>query len=449
MFSYGSSFFKGDIPAASPLTKRDFVDPVAALKGVSDVLSLSVGTAGATAKPEGAKETYAIEGATRTHQAPQAKLVYFVKPDNTVALSWRVETDLYDDWLLSYIDAATSKKIQGVVNYKADAQYEVYPWGINDPDEGGREIISDPWDIKASEFTWQNDGTTTYTVTRGNNGIAQANYEGDSSYLNDYRPNSPNSSFTYPVDFTATDPKKNVDASVTQLWYTANMYHDLLYELGFTEEAGNFETNVDGQGGKGNDAVILNAQDGAGTDNADFSTPPDGQAGRMRMFIWDYTTPKRDCTFEAGVVIHEYTHGLSNRLTGGPANSACLNVLEAGGMGEGWGDFMATAIRTNTSDSRNTDFPLGAWVYGDPAGLRAYVYSTNIQTNPLTYKSLNQLNEVHAIGTMWANTLYEVMWNLIDEHGNTDAIRPQFDSSGIPTEGRYLTMKLVVDAMAL
>lgn len=29
----------------------------------------------------------------------------------------------------------------------------------------------------------------------------------------------------------------------------------------------------------------------------------------MRMFIWTYTTPKRDCTFEAGVVIHEFTHG--------------------------------------------------------------------------------------------------------------------------------------------
>lgn len=65
--------------------------------------------------------------------------------------------------------------------------------------------------------------------------------------------------------------------------------------------------------------VILNAQDGSDTNNANFATPPDGQSGRMRMFIWDFTSPKRDCSFEAGVVIHEYTHGVSNRLTGGPA----------------------------------------------------------------------------------------------------------------------------------
>lgn len=99
------------------------------------------------------------------------------------------------------------------------------------------------------------------------------------------------------------------------------------------EAAGNFETNNNGQGGIGNDAVILNSQDGSGTNNANFATPADGSAPRMRMYIWTYTTPKRDSCFDAGVVIHEYTHGLSNRLTGGPANSACLTTTEAGGMG--------------------------------------------------------------------------------------------------------------------
>jgi extracellular elastinolytic metalloproteinase len=98
-----------------------------------------------------------------------------------------------------------------------------------------------------------------------------------------------------------------VDASITQLFYTANMYHDLLYLLGFTEKAGNFEINNNGQGGLGNDQVILNTQDGSGTNNANFATPPDGQLPRMRMYVWDKSTPNRDCSFEAGVVIHEYT----------------------------------------------------------------------------------------------------------------------------------------------
>jgi extracellular elastinolytic metalloproteinase len=199
----------------------------------------------------------------------------------------------------------------------------------------------------------------------------------------------------------------------------------------------------------GNDMVILNTQDGSGTNNANFATPPDGQSGRMRMYIWDKSTPKRDSSFEAGVVIHEYTHGVSNRLTGGPANSNCLNALESGGMGEGWGDFMATAIRLKASDTRAKNYPMGAWINNSPAGIRAYPYSTSLTTNPHVYTDVNSLTKVHAIGTVWATMLYEVMWNLIDKYGKNDAAKPTFDSKGVPTDGKYLAMKLVIDGMAL
>lgn len=366
-----------------------------------------------------------------------------------MVLTWRVEIDILSNWLLSYVDANSNEEVHGVVDYAADSSYQVYPWGVNDPDEGSRVTLSNPWDTVASEFGWQGTGSTTYTVTRGNNGIAQTNPSGGTSYLNNYRPASSSQNFVYPYSPSTSNPTSYRDASITQLFYTANNYHDLLYELGFTEQAGNFELNNDGQGGKGNDFVILNAQDGSGTNNANFATPPDGQSGRMRMFLWTYTTPQRDCTFEAGVVIHEFTHGLSNRLTGGPANSNCLNALESGGMGEGWGDFMATAIRLKSSDTRVTNYPIGAWISGDSAGIRSYLYSTSTTTNPLTYTSLNSLNEVHAIGEMWANVLYEVLWNLIDKYGKSTAARPKFDSNGVPTDGKFLTMKLVVDAMGL
>ncbi|MEP6682126.1 MAG: M36 family metallopeptidase, partial [Parafilimonas sp.] len=42
---------------------------------------------------------------------------------------------------------------------------------------------------------------------------------------------------------------------------------------------------------------------------------------------------------DAGVMSHEYTHGISNRLTGGPQNVSCLQNKEE--MGEGWSDYMA------------------------------------------------------------------------------------------------------------
>lgn len=139
---------------------------------------------------------------------------------------------------------------------------------------------------------------------------------------------------------------------------------------------------------------------------------------------------------------------VSNRLTGGPANTNCLNALESGGMGEGWGDFLATAVRLKPSDTRDTDYAMGAWISNDPSGIREYLYSTSLATNPMKYTTLNSQNEVHAIGTVWATMLYELMWNLIDRHGKNDADVPTFEG-GVPTDGKYLAMKLVIDAMAL
>lgn len=320
---------------------------------------------------------------------------------------------------------------------------------MNDPSQGSRTLISDPWDTAASEFGYHSDGTTSYPTTRGNNAIAQTNWDGDANYLNETRPQSEELLFDYPYYLNETNPRVYADASVTQLFYTANMFHDLLYLLGFNEAAGNFEANTNGQGGIGGDFVILNAQDGSGVNNANFATPPDGQNGRMRMYIWNRTQPYRDCSFEAGVVLHEYGHGLSNRLTGGPANSRCLSSLESGGMGEGWSDFWAIAIHLKSTDTRATDYPLGAWVAGNPRGIRLYEYSTSLTTNPLTYRYVNNMTAVHQIGTVWNSILYEALWNLIDKHGINDAIRPSLDGTGVPTDGRYLTMKIVLDAMAL
>jgi extracellular elastinolytic metalloproteinase len=53
------------------------------------------------------------------------------------------------------------------------------------------------------------------------------------------------------------------------------------------------------------------------------------------MFLFTMTTPKRDGTLDSLIPLHEYTHGVSNRLTGGSYNGRCLSGQESGGMGEG------------------------------------------------------------------------------------------------------------------
>lgn len=51
--------------------------------------------------------------------------MYYVKPTGELALTWRVETDVMDNWLLSYVDATTNEKIHGVVDWVQDAKLEV------------------------------------------------------------------------------------------------------------------------------------------------------------------------------------------------------------------------------------------------------------------------------------------------------------------------------------
>ncbi len=208
-----------------------------------------------------------------------------------------------------------------------------------------------------------------YLDTRGNNVIASVDPAGQGDWQNTKRPiasrvkpstgssssssssgdHSDSSQEAYVFDFpypwaaydknhTALLPASYADAATTQLFYINNKYHDLLWGYGFDEPAGNFQSENFGRGGRGGDPVIAFSQDGAGQNNADFSTPPDGSKPRMRMYTWDGVTPERDGDFEEGIVIHEYSHGLSTRLTGGPANSGCLGFGEAGGFGEGQGE---------------------------------------------------------------------------------------------------------------
>jgi len=258
------------------------------------------------------------------------------------------------------------------------------------------------------------------------------------------------------------DAHAHIDATVAQLFSTSNLFHDLTYRYGFTEEAGNFQQYNFGRGGEESDAVITNAQDGSGFNNANFMTPPDGQNGKCRMYLWNTANPYRDGDMEAGIVIHELTHGLSTRLTGGPKNSGCLGWGEAGGMGEGWGDFLATTIR---STSTYEDYAMGAWAANRPGGIRNYPYSLDKSVNPSTYKTLDKPGYwgVHAIGEVWAQMLWVLEQRLIAKHGFTDNLFPpphdanfaeyaafyRADKPFVPKHGNSLLVQLVLNGMKL
>ena len=188
---------------------------------------------------------------------------------------------------------------------------------------------------------------------------------------------------------------------------------------GFVEKAGNFQNNNRVKGGKGDDEVLVSIQerDKSVKNNAWFSTGPDGENGIMAVGLFDTGRPVRDAALDSIVIMHEYTHGITNRLTGGKSNAECLNTKEASSMGEGWSDIISLIINRKKGDTWVQDHVVGDYSYNQPGGFRSYPYSTNMITNPLTYHNMYKCTDPHDGGEIWASALFEVYWIMVDKYG--------------------------------
>jgi extracellular elastinolytic metalloproteinase len=391
---------------------------------------------------------YLIKNSGYTVSPVPVEPAYIVNEYGRLQLVWSMQVEMQDNWFDAAVDMEGGKVLQMVdwVSEFAPDAYRVYPFGVNDPLEGDREYLKAPEDKVASPLGWRDvGGGKRWNDTRGNNVKAS---DGGLDKEN-RRPNGkPRKNGGLKFDFELdlkNEPRTYVDAAVTNLFYWNNIMHDITYKYGFDEKSGNFQDNNFGKGGKGGDSVLASAQDGGGYNNANFATPPDGGNGKMRMYVWNVVTPYRDGDLESGIIVHEYCHGLSIRLTGGPSNSGCLGWGESGGMGEGWGDFFATSFRMRASYDRTHVFAMGEYANGGK-GIRKFPYSTDLETNPSTYKILDKPAYwgVHAKGEVWAVILYEVYWNLVDKLGfSADWFHPSTQF------GNTLMMQIVVDGMKL
>ncbi len=154
--------------------------------------------------------------------------------------------------------------------------------------------------------------------------------------------------------------------------------------------------------------------------------------------------PDRDSDLDAGVIAHEYGHGISNRLTG--QGFSCLGNAEQ--MGEGWSDFFGMTLTARTGDTSLTARGVGTYVSFQPAdgnGIRPTAYSTDMDVNPSTYASLADtvnISQPHGIGYVWNTMLWEMYWNLVDKHGFNQNLYAPWN-----TGGNNLAIQLVIDGM--
>lgn len=190
--------------------------------------------------------------------------------------------------------ANTNKKIikhrhlSAALNEEADCQYRAFPHPIENPNDGERALISDPFDPEASPFGWHDingiEGHE-YTITRGNNVFAKIDDTGFNTV--GFSPDGGEEMlFDFPLNLDES-PESYQAAAVTNLFYWCNYMHDLAYQHGFDEASGNFQHNNYGKGGIQGDFIIADAQDQGGRNNANFSCGADGSKGRIQMYLWD------------------------------------------------------------------------------------------------------------------------------------------------------------------
>ena len=151
---------------------------------------------------------------------------------------------------------------------------------------------------------------------------------------------------------------------------------------------------------------------------------------QVRFQLPSFTGPNRiDATLDNGVVAHEYFHGVSQRLVGGPGTIGCLNNPDYDGdgteddgeqMDEGWSDFFALYMTTLPEDDGTKARPIGHYLTRsiDPLdGVRAYPYSTDLTISPYDYHTAWNATVPHGVGAVGNAILWDIYWALTDHHG--------------------------------
>jgi hypothetical protein len=240
----------------------------------------------ATFRPTGAQgNVTTFDGGTFFHSWPTTTAVAIPMSDGTLARGWLVETWTQKDNQLHHTLVGGDGRVLEVEKRTANDSYNVF---VEDPLKGPQTIIlGSTADPTASPSGWLGTGSQSTINILGNNVNA---------YLDTNNNNQPDrggtavttGNFLTAVNLTQSpSTTDNKAVAVQNLFYLNNRVHDILYGHGFNEAAGNFQQDNFGRGGKPRDPVDAEAQDGGGTNNANFATPPDGRKPRMQMYLFN------------------------------------------------------------------------------------------------------------------------------------------------------------------
>ncbi|OUM63149.1 hypothetical protein PIROE2DRAFT_43606, partial [Piromyces sp. E2] len=379
----------------------------------------------------------------------RAEKKYITISEKYVDSVWELSLEVGQIWYLARVSSTTGGLLN-VENIASHAVYNAIPWNKIDI-TGGRMLFVDPYDKEASPLGWHStDENHTSKDTSGNNIIVQENHQGSEIDMETNRASGGDDLiFDFPLDLNEPKVENYFEAAATNVFVLTNKLHDVYYKFGFNEQFGNFQVNNFGKGGAGNDPVKVLIQDRSGTNNANFATPVDGYSPKMRLYPFTSKTPERDSSFVNQIMIHEYSHGVTQRLTGGPDKTSCLSSDESNALSEGWSDFFAIAMELTAKSKREDAHNMFEWLYGTYARSKPICSDmtvNNLTYSSLTYSSTGQL-ECHQGGEVWVNALNEILWNFIELQGiSEDVSKSEINKKA---EGNVLAIQIVIDAVKI
>ena len=351
----------------------------------------------------------------RFYQNPSVTRVAVPHAGGALRVGYLVETWDHSNLLWHTVVSGNGRILHEELRTAGDS-YNIFPIA---PGQSAQVIVNGPGSGGTAESPL---GWVTNTTTIGNNVDAYLDTDNNNGADSGGRPVSATQQFLTTADLTQSpSTTTNKMVGVTNLFYLNNWLHDKLYRHGFTEAAGNFQANNFGNGGAGSDPVNAEAQDGGGTNNANFATPADGSRPRMQMYLWTTATPSRDGDVDSDIVYHEYGHGLTWRMIGG------MSGPFAGAIGEGMSDVLAIYINNNDR--------LAEYSRNNSVGIRRFPY-TNY---PNTYGD-HAGNSVHNDGEIYAAAMWrlrslwlgsgrseDALWDAMIDGMNFTPSRPKYE----------------------
>lgn len=416
--------------------------------GPADALARAFGDNRIAFRPQQDGRSRGAERVTRFRGGHSASLVLW-GDGRGLRLAWRVNANVSSSQRYEYvIDAASGRLLRRVnrVEFAGADAWDYYPGAPNGGTATARNF--DAWLDGSGNL--QGPFTHVFADMNDNNladageDIALATdvqaFHAQNNVPSGNCPNGdPPCSWNGTSNATNGWPR-NLGQNSAQVFYFVNNFHDHLLDpkIAFSPASGNFENA---------DPVVAQSFDGANgpgglpdenhIDNANMSTPADGQSPTMQMYLFgDFGFVFANGGDDASIIYHEYTHGLSNRLVTDSSGTGALNGQQSGAMGEAWSDWYAMDYleqqgfepdsaadgemkvgryvdhESNLIRSQGLDCPVGS---ADPACPGPGLFGT-AGPGGYTYGDYGRVTngpEVHADGEIWAETL----WDLRDSVG--------------------------------